>query len=118
MSDKIERRDFLKGLGILGSAAAAALTEQSAFAQTKPPTGDRPMADNVTIVDFHTHHIPARFEVTAGHTAPANQRGRWEALARKLADENLLLQDIRDGRIRARIVNIPAQLIGDADCRV
>jgi len=27
------------------------------------------MADNVTIVDFHTHHIPARFEVTAGHTA-------------------------------------------------
>lgn len=76
------------------------------------------MADNVMIVDFHAHHIPARFEVTAGHTAPANQRARWEALARKLSDENLLLADIRDGAIGARIVNIPAQLIADAEGHV
>jgi predicted TIM-barrel fold metal-dependent hydrolase len=69
-------------------------------------------------VDFHCHHIPARFEVTAGHTAPPDQRARWEALARKLADEDLLLADIRDGDIAARVVNIPAQLIGDADGRV
>jgi aminocarboxymuconate-semialdehyde decarboxylase len=69
-------------------------------------------------VDFHCHHIPARFAVTAGHAAPPDQRTRWEALARKLADEDLLLADIREGDIGARVVNIPAQLIGDAAGRV
>ena len=61
------------------------------------------------IIDFHNHHIPMRFEQTAVHTAPANQRARWEALARTLSDEDLLLKDIRDGHISARVVNIPAQ---------
>lgn len=70
------------------------------------------------IVDFHTHHIPARFEVTAGTTAPANQRARWDTLARKLSDEDLLLEEIRRGEVSARVVNIPAQLIADADGRV
>jgi len=70
------------------------------------------------IVDFHNHHIPARFEQTAVRTAPANQRGRWEALGRRLSDEDLLLQAIRDGDIDARVVNIPAQLIADAEGRV
>jgi predicted TIM-barrel fold metal-dependent hydrolase len=67
------------------------------------------------IIDFHNHHVPARFEVTAGLTAPANQRGRWETLAHKLADEELLVKDIRDGEVGARVVNIPAALIADAD---
>jgi predicted TIM-barrel fold metal-dependent hydrolase len=70
------------------------------------------------VIDFHNHHIPARFEVTAGHTAPANQRARWQALAHKLSDEGLLLKDIRDGQLSARVVNIPAQLIADAEGRV
>ena len=70
------------------------------------------------IVDFHNHHIPARFEVTAAQTAPANQRARWEAIARRLSDEDLLLKDIREGELGARVVNIPAQLIADADGRV
>jgi len=69
-------------------------------------------------IDFHCHHIPARFEVTAGRAAPPDQRARWEALARKLADEDLLLADIDGGDVGARVVNIPAQLIGDADGRV
>lgn len=72
----------------------------------------------LSIVDFHNHHVPARFELTALKTAPANQRGRWEAIARKLSDESLMLKDIRDGSLGARIVNIPAQLIADADGRV
>ena len=76
------------------------------------------MAHDVGMIDFHTHHVPARFEVTAGKTAPANQRARWEMLARKLADEDLLLTDIRAGDVGARVVNIPAQLIADADGRV
>jgi len=71
-----------------------------------------------TIVDFHNHFVPARFEQTAVRTFPASQRPRWEALARKLSDEALLLQDIRDGDIAARVVNIPLALIADADGRV
>ncbi|HEY7663751.1 MAG TPA: amidohydrolase family protein [Xanthobacteraceae bacterium] len=70
------------------------------------------------IIDFHCHHVPARFELTATQTAPANQRARWEAIARRLCDEDLLLQDIREGEIAARVVNIPAALIADADGRV
>jgi predicted TIM-barrel fold metal-dependent hydrolase len=69
-------------------------------------------------IDFHTHHIPARFEVTAGRSAPANQQARWQALAVKLANEASLTKDIRDGSLSARVVNIPAQLIADADGRV
>jgi predicted TIM-barrel fold metal-dependent hydrolase len=53
------------------------------------------------IIDFHNHHIPARFEVTAVRTAPADQRARWEALARKLPDEEFLLKDIREGHLGA-----------------
>src|SRR5262245_58447377 len=67
------------------------------------------------IIDFHSHHIPPRFELTAARSAPANQRGRWDAIARRISDEDLLLRDIRDGELRARIVSIPGQLIADAD---
>ena len=70
------------------------------------------------IIDFHNHHIPARFEVTAVQAAPASQRARWEAIARRLSDEDLLLKDVRDGELSARVVNIPAQLMADADGRV
>jgi len=70
------------------------------------------------VIDFHNHHIPARFEVTAVRTAPANQRARWEALARKLPDEDLLLKDVNEGHLSARVVNIPGNLIADADGHV
>ncbi len=68
-----------------------------------------------SVVDFHCHHVPARFEVTAGRLAPASQRGRWEAITRKLADEDLLLKDVHAGHLAARVVNIPAGLIADAE---
>jgi predicted TIM-barrel fold metal-dependent hydrolase len=67
------------------------------------------------LVDFHNHHIPARFKLTAGLTQPAFQRARWEMLARSLPDEDLLLQDVREGHLSARVVNIPANLIADSD---
>ena len=67
------------------------------------------------VIDFHCHHVPSRFELTAAKTAPASQRARWDAIARKLSDEDLLLKDIRDGLLAGRVVNIPAQLIADAD---
>jgi predicted TIM-barrel fold metal-dependent hydrolase len=74
-----------------------------------------PSHADLEIVDFHCHHIPARFEQTAVRSAPANQRARWEALARRLSDEDVLLKDIRAGDVAARVVNIPAQLIADAE---
>src|SRR3954469_11169561 len=69
-------------------------------------------------IDFHTHHIPPRFELTAARFAPPNQRARWDAIARRISDEDLLLQDIRAGNLSARVVSIPAQLIADADGHV
>jgi predicted TIM-barrel fold metal-dependent hydrolase len=70
------------------------------------------------IIDFHSHHVPARFELTAVQAAPVSQRARWEAIARTLSDEDLLLKDVRDGDLAARVVSIPAQLIADAEGRV
>jgi hypothetical protein len=35
------------------------------------------------IIDFHNHHVPARFKLTAAQAAPANQRARWEVIARR-----------------------------------
>ncbi len=78
----------------------------------------KPMADKANVIDFHSHHIPARFELTATRTQPATQRARWEMLARRLPDEDLLLRDIRDGHLAARVVNIPGNLIADADGQV
>lgn len=72
----------------------------------------------INVVDFHNHHVPSRFELTAAKAAPPNQRIRWEAIARKLGDETLLLKDVEDGELAARVVNIPTQLIADADGRV
>src|SRR5262245_12138727 len=76
------------------------------------------MIGEAKIVDFHNHHVPARFELTATRTQPAAQRARWEMLARKLPDEDLLLSDVREGHLAARVVNIPGNLIADADGRV
>jgi len=75
-------------------------------------------ADHRQLIDFHCHHVPARFELTAARFAPASQRARWDAIARKLADESLLLKDVRDGQLTARVINIPAGLIADAEGRV
>jgi aminocarboxymuconate-semialdehyde decarboxylase len=76
------------------------------------------MSGEAQIIDFHNHHIPARFELTAMRTQPATQRVRWEMLARKLPDENLLLKDVREGHLAARVVNIPGNLIADTDGHV
>jgi Fe-Mn family superoxide dismutase len=43
MSDEMERRDFIHGVGLAaGAAAAATLIEGSAYAQTSPATGHAP----------------------------------------------------------------------------
>jgi hypothetical protein len=43
------------------------------------------------ITDFYNHPVPTRFELTAARTAPPNQRERWEAIARRISDEDLSL---------------------------
>lgn len=73
------------------------------------------MTSPLEIVDFHCHHVPPRFTLTAGLMAPPPQRPRWEAIGRKLADESLLVKDMADGALRARVVNIPLGLICDAN---
>ena len=69
-------------------------------------------------IDFHNHHIPARYQTLVVQAAPANQRARWEILARTLSDEDFLLKDIREGAVSARVVSSPPALIADADGRV
>ena len=73
------------------------------------------MTSPLEIVDFHCHHVPSRFTLTAGLMAPPPQRPRWETIGRKLADESLLVKDMADGALRARVVNIPLGLICDAN---
>jgi aminocarboxymuconate-semialdehyde decarboxylase len=119
MSIEIERRHFLRSVGIAaGAAATAGLIEQPVSARATQQTSGKLMTDQTRIIDFHCHHVPARFEVTAARTAPSTQRARWEALAGTLANEDLLLKDIRDGHLDGRVVSILIQLIADADGRV
>src|SRR5262245_22255434 len=55
------------------------------------------------------------FRVDCTVAGSPSQRARWEAIARKLRDEDLLVKDMRDGVLGARVVNIPANLLADAN---
>jgi aminocarboxymuconate-semialdehyde decarboxylase len=82
---------------------------------------DANMLDNHTqlvVVDFHCHHVPSRFELTAAKTAPPDQRARWQEIGRKLRDEDLLLKDMREGSLQARVINIPGALVADPEGHV
>jgi aminocarboxymuconate-semialdehyde decarboxylase len=70
------------------------------------------------LVDFHNHHIPARYEQAVVDASPADQRARWKVLARRLSDEDLLLKDLREGDLTARVVNTSPALIADAQGQV
>jgi predicted TIM-barrel fold metal-dependent hydrolase len=72
----------------------------------------------LSIIDFHNHYMPARFADVVVRAAPPSQRGRWEEIARRLADEALLLKAIDAGELAARVVNIPPALIADPDGHV
>lgn len=72
----------------------------------------------MNVIDFHNHHLPRRFAPAIVQAAPASQRGRWQALSQSLTDEDLLLRDIREGELGARVVNMAPALIADPDGRV
>ena len=71
------------------------------------------MSETLSVIDYHCHHVPSRFDVTAMKTAPPSQRERWKRTADLLGDEGLLLRAIEDGDLKARIVNVPGQQIAD-----
>jgi hypothetical protein len=48
------------------------------------------IATTIDIIDFHNHHIPARFELTAVKTAPASQRMRPPRLSMLVAGTGAL----------------------------
>ena len=68
----------------------------------------------VRIVDFHSHHVPARWAPTTLATFPPSQRARWERINRRLADPGALVEAIETGDIAARVVNIPTALFAQA----
>jgi len=68
-----------------------------------------------SVIDFHCHHVPEKFALTTAQNFPRNQRARWEQTNRLLSDESLLLREVDSGDLAARVVNIPAALVADAD---
>ena len=59
MSAKIERRSFLRNVGILaGAAAAVALIEERALAQSTQHASGKPMANPTPIIDFIATTFP------------------------------------------------------------
>lgn len=78
------------------------------------------MADTapLSIIDFHCHHIPARWPPTTVRYAAPDQKARWEHLNRLMADEAALLADIGSGDIDARVINTSTALVGDEDGNV
>jgi aminocarboxymuconate-semialdehyde decarboxylase len=74
------------------------------------------MSDSpLEIIDFHCHHIPARWPPTTARGAAPDQRARWERINRLLADESALVADIEAGDISARVVNTSTALVADPD---
>jgi aminocarboxymuconate-semialdehyde decarboxylase len=65
------------------------------------------------LIDFHSHHVPARYELTTLRNFPASQRARWERLNRRLADPEALTEAIDSGDLAGRVVNIPTALFTD-----
>ena len=63
----------------------------------------------MSLVDFHNHYVPPRYPVVM-EPGP-----RWKDVVARLSDEALLLRDIREGALQARVVNVPAALIDHAD---
>jgi aminocarboxymuconate-semialdehyde decarboxylase len=67
------------------------------------------------LIDFHCHHVPARYELTTLRNFPASQRARWERLNRRLADPAALSEAVDSGDLAGRVVNIPTALFTGQD---
>lgn len=65
------------------------------------------------IIDFHSHFVPPRFELTTVATAPPGQAARWAQTNKLISDETKLLAAIEAGDISGRVVNTPTAHICD-----
>lgn len=73
------------------------------------------MSKLTSVIDFHCHHVPQKFSLTTAQNFPRDQRPRWEQTNRMLSDEKHLLREVESGDLAARVVNIPAALVADAE---
>jgi hypothetical protein len=61
---------LLQAAGALAAAAVARVTVTRASAQGIRDTKGKPVTGELNVIDWHCHHVPARFELTALSTAP------------------------------------------------
>lgn len=73
---------------------------------------------SLDIVDFHTHFVPPRWNLTTTVARTGAQKAQWERINAKLSDKAALLANIETGDISARVVNIPTALIADPEGNV
>ena len=58
MTEQIERRDFVQGVGLVaGIAAASTLIQHPAHAQTAPPPGAKPMSSEIKPFEIKSYDI-------------------------------------------------------------
>ena len=69
------------------------------------------MPTRPSVIDFHTHYLPAGFAIGAISQGSAQNRARWEAIARRISDRQALLEDIEAGDLAGRVVNSPTALL-------
>jgi predicted TIM-barrel fold metal-dependent hydrolase len=72
-------------------------------------------APTYEVIDFHSHHVPAAFPVTAHWGESPEQRQRGAAINRLLPDVAALLALFDDGDLAGRVINTPPALIADAN---
>lgn len=68
------------------------------------------MPRSLSIIDFHSHHVPSTWPLTTLSNFPPSQRARWERINARLADRGALTEAIDAGDIVGRVVNIPTAL--------
>jgi len=70
------------------------------------------MADTSTLrlIDFHSHHVPPRFELTTTRSGDEAARRRWAHINQRISDEAALVEAIKQDDIAGRVVNIPTAL--------
>lgn len=69
----------------------------------------------LSVIDFHCHHVPHKFHVAPAADIPHYQQAAWDRTKHMMADEALLLEAVREGDLAARVVNIPAAQVADAE---
>jgi superoxide dismutase, Fe-Mn family len=96
MNDRLERRSFIQGVGLLGTAVAAtALTERSADAQTAPAAAAKP-----------TTYKPTTYEIKPLPVDPKSIKGISEKVLLSHYENNYVGAVKRLNAIDARLAEL------------